>query len=89
MSTLEIIHLRLAGKPPENLCEQLKESIVAGGGLAENVMLFRRDGLETDLAVHIHHVDTQNSEPGKLGLRIASALKAHGLVEHQVWKQLK
>jgi len=89
MSTLEIIQLRLAGKPPETLCEQLKESIVDGGGLARNVMIYRRDGLETDLAVHIHHVDTQNSEPGKLGLRIASALKAHGLVEHKIWKQLK
>jgi hypothetical protein len=89
MSTLEIIHLRLAGKPPETLCEQLKESIVAGGGLAESVMIFRRDGLETDLAVHIHHLETSSGEPGKLGLRIASALKAHGLVEHKVWKQLK
>jgi len=89
MSNLEIIQLRLAGKPPENLCEQIKESIVANEGLAENVMIFHRDGLVTDLAVHIHHVDSQSSEPGKLGLRIASALKAHGLVEHKVWKQLR
>lgn len=89
MSTLEIIHLRLAGKPPENLCEQIKESIAANEEVAAKVAVFRRDGLETDLAVHIHHVDTQNSEPGKLGLRIVSALKAHGLVEHQIWKQLK
>ncbi len=89
MSILEIIQLRLAGKPPENLCEQIKESIVANEGLAENVMIFRRDGLETDLAVHIHHVDTQSSEPGKLGLRLASALKAYGLVEHRIWKQSK
>ncbi len=89
MSTLEIIHLRLAGKPPETLCEKIKESIMANEGLAESVMIFRREGLETDLAVHVHHVDAQNSEPGKLGLRIASALKAHGLVEHRLWKQLK
>jgi hypothetical protein len=89
MSTLEIIQLRLAGKPPENLCEMIKESIVANEGLSENVMIFRRDGLVTDLAVHIHHPETLSGEPGKFGLRIASALKAYGLVEHKVWKQLK
>jgi len=89
MTILEIIHLRLAGKPPENLCDKIKESIVANEGLAENVRIFRRDGLETDLAIHIHYVDTQSCEPGSLGLRLTSALKPYGLVEHKVWKQLE
>jgi len=89
MSTLEIIHLRLAGKPPETLCEQLKESIVAGGGLAENVIIFRRDGLETDIAIHIQHDEKPESGPARLGLQLASELKAYGLVQHTFWEQVK
>ena len=89
MNTLEIIHLRLGGKPPENLCEQIKESITANEGISKNVMVFRREGLESDIAIHIHHPETQNSVPQGLGLQLASALKAYGLVEHKFWKQLK
>lgn len=89
MSTLEIIHLRLAGKPPENLCEQIRESIAANKELAARVSVFKRDGLETDIAIHIQHDEGYGSGPGSLGVQLASELKTYGLVQHLFWKQVK
>jgi hypothetical protein len=91
MNTLEVIHLRLAGKPPENLCEQIKESIVARDDeeLAAKLAVFRRDGLETDIAIHIYHDEKPDSGPGRLGLQLASELKTYGLVQHTFWEQVK
>ena len=87
MNTLEIIHLRLAGKPPENLCEQIKESIAANEEFAASVTVFRREGLDTDIAIHIHNDNQPDSGSGRLGLQLASELKAFGLVQHTFWEQ--
>ena len=89
MSIVEIIHLRSAGKPVEILSEQIKESIGASEGLAEVIMIYHRDGLETDLAIHIHHPEMHRREPSIFGHQLASELKTHGLIEHTVWKELK
>ena len=65
------------------------ESITAVGEATEVVTVFRRDGLETDLAVHINHVDTSGTgRQSALGQRLASELKNHGLVAHTVWQEL-
>ena len=87
MSTLEIIHLRLAGKVKEKLCEQIKESIAANEEVAAKVAVFRRDGLDTDIAIHIYHDETPDSGSATLGLQLASELKANGLVQHTFWEQ--
>ena len=89
MSRLEIVHLRSSREPLEPLCEQINESVKSGGNHAEAVTLYRRNGLETDLAVHIRHSGVPGAEgPSGLGLRLASALRAFGLVEHTLWTEV-
>ena len=62
-----------------------RESLAAGDSC---VTLYRRQGLDTDVAVHIRHPETPGEEgPSRLGLQLASALKALGLVEHTLWQE--
>lgn len=90
MKRLEVIHLRSSGEPLDSLGRRIRESIRAEATNTDVVALYRRDGLETDLAVHIHLSRAPGAdEPSALGLRLASALKAFGLVEHTLWKELK
>ncbi len=90
MIQLEIIHLRLSGEPIEPLAERISKSIREGGEEASTLKLYRRHGLETDLAVHVRRHGTAGGEgPSDLALRLASELRAYGLVEHTVWKELK
>jgi hypothetical protein len=89
MKILEMIHLRSAACPLKSLGEQVAESIRAKGEETEVVTLYRREGLETDLAIHIRHSEGSAAEgQSALGLRLASELKAHGLVAHTVWQEL-
>ena len=89
MSRLEIIHLRTAGKSSESLATQICEAIgpeVDGTGV---VTIYRRNGLDTDVAVHINsHGSGEEAGPSPLGLHLASALSAYGLVEHALWEEL-
>ena len=90
MNTLEIIHLRSSGEPIESLGDRIRESIWATGERTEVVTIFRRNGLETDLAVHIHHPEAPGADvPSRLGLQLVSSLAVIGLVEHSVWEELE
>ena len=87
MSRLEIIHLRSSGEPLESLSDQIRESIWEEGGQTEVVTLYRRNGLGTDLAVHIHRLDAPGREgPSRLGLQLVSSLAVFGLVQHTLWR---
>jgi hypothetical protein len=87
---LEIIHLRSSGEPIESLADRIRESIWSEGDQTEVVTIFRRNGLETDLAVHIHHPEAPGADvPSRLGLQLVSSLAVFGLVEHSVWEELK
>lgn len=87
MKRLEIIHLRSSGEPLDSLGRRIRESIAEE--TAETVTLYRRQGLDTDLAVHIRHrTATEGQLPSDLGLRLASSLRTYGLVEHTVWEEL-
>ena len=90
MKRLEIIHLRSSGEPVESLTERISESIRDGGDEASTLTLYRRHGLETDLAVHVLSPDDAvKTRPSDLALRLASELRAYGLVEHTVWEELR
>jgi hypothetical protein len=84
---LEIIHLRLAGNPPAALVEQIHASIAAEDCPVE-VRVYRHATVTTDIAIHL-----LSGEGGAcasdLGLRLAAALKEHGMVEHTVWIEEK
>lgn len=84
MSTLEVILLRASGIPLAELREAIHASI---GGMepdAAVVQIYRRHGLDTDMAVHIRH---QGGPPqrSELGLSLAASLVSHGNVQHTVW----
>ena len=89
MTQLEIIHLRSSGEPVESLTERIKESIREGAEEASTLKLYRRHGLDTDVAVPVRRHGTAGEEgPSDLALRLASELRAYGLVEHTAWEEL-
>jgi hypothetical protein len=89
MKRLEIVHLRSSGESLEALNDLIKESIWADGGGAEVVTVYRRSGLETDIAVHIRHHDTDGGNGlNDLACQLTAALREFGLVEHTVWEEM-
>lgn len=90
MKRLEIIHLRSSGEALDSLRDRIRDSIGTEGEEREVVTLYRCQGLETDLAVHLLDAGaTRNRGPSDLALRLASALRAYGLVEHTLWEELR
>jgi hypothetical protein len=88
MRTLEIIHLRMATDEPRALVEAIVKSAPPECDL-KAVYFYRRRGLALDLAIHIVRTDgSETTGPSDIGARLASALQAHGLVEHTLWDGL-
>ncbi len=85
MEQLEIIQLRLTGTTQATLIEDVRRSILAGKA-KENVRLYFHATVPTDLSIHIHS-ETQTSlrQPSNLGVRLAAAMREHGMVQHTVW----
>ena len=88
MNALEIIHLRSSSEPIESLADRIRESLWDKGRNEGVFTIYRRDGLATDLAVHIRHPDDGGELPSLLGLHLVTSLAAYGLVEHSVWKEM-
>jgi hypothetical protein len=86
MKWLEVIKLRSAGGSLGLLEELLLP--ISGSNQSELVEIktYRHAVLETDLSVHLHW-NSEMPEPNgsALGLRLAQALKAFGLIDHSVW----
>ncbi len=90
MRRLEIIHLRSSGEPLESLGRRIRESLGPEENAHAEVTLYRRDGLATDIAVHLRHTKPPGQDAaGSLGLQLASSLRALGLVEHTLWRELE
>jgi len=89
MSRLEIIHLRTSARSFGFLGKQIREAVKDGEEGVEAVTIWRRSELGTDVAVHIHNCESPGIiGPGALGLHLAQAMRAYGLVEHTVWEEL-
>jgi len=84
LSTLEVIFLRASGIPSAELREAIHASLGSMETDAEIVQVYRRHGLDTDMAVHIRHPDGP-LQRSKLGLSLAASLECHGSVQHTVW----
>ena len=89
MKRLEVLHLRLVGNRPETLIKKIRDAVVRHDP-ETTILLYQHAAVKTDLAVHIHiaepsanHVDTE------LGVRLASALREFGMVEHTIWIEQK
>ena len=89
MTRLEIIHLRSSGEPIEALVDGINKSLGEGAEDASTLTLYRSHGLGTDLAVHVLHTGAAEAGPSALALRLASELRAYGLVEHTLWEELR
>ena len=88
MNRLEIIHLRSSGEPVKALTDRINRSLRDDDQEAATLKLYCRRGLDTDLAVHILFADVAaKTGPSALALRLASELRAFGLVEHTVWEE--
>lgn len=85
MNKLEIVHLRLAGGCPLSLIEEVRRSTAAADPLL-SVRIYRHASVASDLGVHLHLQGNEgDARPSDLGVRLAEALREHGIVEHTVW----
>jgi cytosine/adenosine deaminase-related metal-dependent hydrolase len=75
----------MAGADRETLVDVIRNSVGSEPELVD-VSIYRHAKLETDLVVHLHRAETQQSDRAcDCGERLASMLRAYGLVEHSVW----
>ena len=85
MKILEVIHLRMAGDESETLAEFVRTAAEDAADFAE-VRIYRHARVEGDFLIHIRRRGpNEGIEASQLGVRLASALRAHGLVDHSVW----
>jgi hypothetical protein len=85
MRRLEIIQIRHGGTAPAELMDEVRRTAKQVAHLAE-VRLYRHSVWITDHCVHLH-LDTDPNDPqvSEFGMRVAEALREHGMVEHTVW----
>jgi hypothetical protein len=85
MNILETLHLRLAGDDVDDLVELVRR-VTGPRGTSPALKIFRHSRVQGDFLIHLYWEEpAQTDQPSELGLRLASVLRAHGLVEHSVW----
>jgi len=88
MKWIEIVELRTVEGNKQLLKLQLKELIreVDEELQGKRIKIYKRVTIETDFSIHLFHetkrIETCGSE---LGLRLVSALKDFGMVNHSTW----
>jgi len=54
------------------------------------IMVYSRVLIDTDFRIHLFHDSTKVENSGSpLGLRLASALKEFGIVNHSIWIEMQ
>ncbi|MBC8440846.1 MAG: hypothetical protein H8D87_14350 [Deltaproteobacteria bacterium] len=90
MKWLEAIEFRISGtdyKLLESHFEQLLNEV--NKEKEQKLILYRQLDLDTDISIHILHNSIKVKNSGSdLGIRIVSALKEFGLVNHNVWVEM-
>ena len=91
MNWLEIIELRSTGSNRQLLESELQNLIreLDRETRRQAIKAYHRMRVDSDFSIHLFH-DSKEAEinGSRLGLRIASALKAFGLVKHRIWIEL-
>ena len=88
MKWIEIIELRSAGNTLKQLESHLQEFIdqVEKKSEQQTVKLYTRIKIDTDYSIHLFHDSSKVKNRGSsLGIRLVSALKFYGLVNHTIW----
>ena len=91
MKWLEIIELRSAGSNRKMLESQLQNFIneVNREAKQQAIKVYSRVIVDTDFSIHLYHnTDKIEKNGSPLGVRLASALKEFGLVNHSVWIEM-
>jgi hypothetical protein len=87
MKTLETLHLRMAGPDSDDPIEFIRRTADPSGA-GPVLPVYSHSTIQGDFLVHIPRKGPDGgNRPSELGLRLASLLRAHGLVEHSVWVQ--
>ena len=88
MNWIEIIELRSAGNTQKKLETQLQEFLKQLEKKTEKqtVKLYTRMIIENDFSIHLFHDSGKIKNSGSpLGIKLVSALKSYGLVNHTIW----
>jgi hypothetical protein len=88
MKWVEIIELRSAGNTRKQLETHLQEFVeqVEKKTKKQTVKLYTRMMIDTDVSIHLFHDSIKAKNRGSsLGIRLVSALKSYGLVNHTIW----
>ncbi|MGD2272864.1 MAG: hypothetical protein PVI06_20880 [Desulfobacterales bacterium] len=91
MKWVELIELRSIDKNRDMLKSELQKLIHSVDKQRKHqvIMAYRRVLIDTDFCIHILHDSNKVDNNGsQLGLRLASALKAFGLVNHSIWIEI-
>ena len=88
MKWIEIITLRSAGGTRDSIEQKIPRSVaeVDQSKNLVSVQVYRHATVDTDLSVHLlFECVRPEVQSSALGQRLASALKAFGLVSHSLW----
>ena len=91
MKWLEVIMVRSAGSTAKILTKPLQDLMadVARRGESDDIRIFCRENLKTDICIVLFHSGRKTQTGGSpLGLRLVTALKEFGLVNHTVWTEI-
>jgi hypothetical protein len=91
MKWIEVIGLRAANSNRELLESQLQKLIKEVGRETKKqaIQSYSRLTIDTDFSIHLFHDSKKVENNGSpLGLRLASALKEFGFVNHSIWIEM-
>ena len=83
--------VRSAGSNVKILAKTLRGLMadVAKGAGSDDIRIFHRENLETDVCIVLFHSGKKTHTGGSpLGLRIVTAFKEVGLVHHTIWNEM-
>ncbi len=91
MKWVEIIELRSIDSDLESLESKLKKIInEVEDEIKNQAKAYSRVQIDTDFSIHLYHDSKKVENSGsELGLRLASALKDFGLVNHSIWIEMR
>jgi DNA-binding FadR family transcriptional regulator len=87
LKRLEVIHLRLAGQDPEALIQEIRDCVIRRDPKMI-IRTYQHAAVETDIAIHIQMAEpSANPVDAELGVRLSTALREYGMVEHTLWME--
>ena len=89
---LEIIELRTGTSNMENLEKVLQKIAEAlkNGSDPRKIKIYRSYSVHGDFSIHLVHKSTEPDKRGsQLGLHLATSLKKFGMLNHQIWHEMK